>query len=82
MKNENLLKQTERLQEILVGIATGKMSYQDNDIVREFNNCRRSLLSNNNLRKMLPDFVKNYRDLSSFGPLLRTVLLLMKEDAY
>lgn len=71
MKNENLLKQTERLQEILVGIATGKMSYQDNDIVREFNNCRISLLSNNSLRKLLPDIVKNYRDLSSFWSFIK-----------
>ena len=66
MKIEELHEKAVRLQKILVGISTGTESYKDEELLRDYVECRSSLLSDHRTRGLSPEFVKNYRDLSSF----------------
>ena len=60
-----------RLQKILVGISTGTETYKDEELLHDFSECRSSLLSDRRTRGLLPEFVKNYRDLSTFWTFIK-----------
>lgn len=71
MRIEELHEKAIRLQKILVGISTGTETYKDEELLNDFAECRNSLLSGRRTRRLLPEFVKNYRDLSSFWTFIK-----------
>ena len=65
MKNTELLDMAKLLHDVLVAVSTGK-SYDDTEIVFNYQTSRKALMQNKSLSNLLPDFVKKYRDLPAF----------------
>jgi len=65
MKNTELYDITKLMHDVLVAVSTGK-SYNDAEIVSNYQTSRKALMQNRSISNLLPDFVKKYRDLSAF----------------
>ena len=73
MSTDELHKIILRIQEILVAVSRCEVTFKDEKINNEFSECRSSLLSNERTRNLLPEFVKNFRELSSFWSYIKKV---------
>jgi hypothetical protein len=65
MKNTELYDITKLMHDVLVAVSTGK-SYDDVEIVSNYQTSRKALMQNRRISNLLPDFVKKYRDLPAF----------------
>lgn len=65
MKNNKLYDIAKLLHDVLVAVSTGK-SYDDAEMVLNYQSVRKILMQNRSVSSLLPDFVKKYRDLPAF----------------
>ncbi len=65
MKNNKLYDIVKLLHDVLVAVSTGK-SYDDAEMVLNYQSVRKTLMQNRSVSNLLPDFVKKYRDLPAF----------------
>lgn len=65
MKNTELYDITKLMHDVLVAVSTGK-SYDDAEIVSNYQTSRKALMQNRRISNLLPDFVKKYKDLPAF----------------
>lgn len=73
MSIDELHEKAVKLQKILMGISTGTETYKDEQIIHDFVESRSSLLTDRRTRGLLPEFVKNYRELSSFWSYIKNI---------
>lgn len=65
MKNIELYKMVKLLHDVLVAVSTGK-SYDDAEMVSNYQTSRKALIQNRSISNHIPDFVKKYRELPAF----------------
>ena len=65
MKNTELYDMAKLLHDVLVAVSTGK-SYDDTEMISNYQINRKYLIQNRSISNLLPDFVKKYRDLPAF----------------
>lgn len=65
MKDIELFDDVKKLYDILVAVSTGT-NYSDPKIISDFDDARKKIIKQKSINSLIPDFVKNYRDLPSF----------------
>lgn len=65
MKNIELYKMVKLLHDVLVAVSTGK-SYDDAEMISNYQTSRKVLIQNRSISNLIPDFVKKYRELPAF----------------
>lgn len=65
MNTTEFYEMAKLLHDVLVAVSTGK-SYDDVQLVSDYQTTRKALMQNRNISCFIPDFVKKYRDLPAF----------------
>jgi len=65
MKSTGMYDMAKLNHDVLVAVSTGK-SYDDIEIISNYQTSRKALMQNKNISDLIPDFVKKYRDLPAF----------------